>query len=83
MNGIGLYGVVLAGLLAGWAARRLVGRPMGLFAALLLGLAGAALGSAIAEALGLRFQGLLAGLVIATVGATLILAVAALVIRRR
>lgn len=83
LHGVGLMGMVSAALLAGWIATRLVRRPMSLFAALLLGLAGAGLGGAIAQGLGLRFEGLLAGFVISAVGATLILAVAILAARRR
>lgn len=81
MEGVGLLGVVLAGLAAGWVARGLVRRRLSLFMSLLLGLAGASLGGLAAQALGLRFQGLLAMLILATAGATAILAIAVLVIR--
>lgn len=82
MYGIGLLGMVLVGLLAGWIAARVLGRRPGLFDSLPIGLLGALLGGLIAEALDIRFVGLLGALAIATVGATLLLGVMVLVRRR-
>jgi len=82
MRGIGLLGVVLVALLAGWIAARLLGRRQALFDGLLPGLLGAFLGGLIAQALDIRFVGLLGALAIATVGATLLLGIVVLVRRR-
>lgn len=83
MQGVGLLGMVLAGVAAGSVARALVRQRLSLFMSLMLGLAGAALGALTAQALDLRFQGLLALFVLATAGATAILAVAVLLTRHR
>jgi uncharacterized membrane protein YeaQ/YmgE (transglycosylase-associated protein family) len=82
MHGIGLLGVVLVSLLAGWIAARVMRRRLGLFDSLPIGLLGALLGGLIAQALDIRFVGLLGALAIATVGATLLLGVLVLVRRR-
>lgn len=83
MHGIGLLGMVLVGLAAGWIAQRAVGRRLPLFASLVLGVAGAMLGGALAEALGIRLAGATGGLVAATAGAVLILALYAIARRGR
>ena len=75
MHGIGLLGVVLVGLVAGWIAGRVLNRRLSLFDSLPVGLLGALLGGLIAQALDLRFVGLLGALAIATVGAILLLGV--------
>lgn len=82
MHGIGILGVVLVGMLAGWIATRVLGRRQGLFANLMVGLAGALIGGWIADSLDVRFGGFLGGLVVATVGATLLLAILTLLRRR-
>lgn len=82
MQGIGLLGVVLVGLLAGWVAGRVLNRRLALFDTLPVGLMGALIGGLIAQALDLRFVGLLGALAVATVGATLLLGVLVLVRRR-
>jgi uncharacterized membrane protein YeaQ/YmgE (transglycosylase-associated protein family) len=81
MHGIGLLGVVLVGLLAGWIAGRVLGRRLSPFDTLPIGLLGALIGGLIAHALDIHFGGLIGGLAIATVGATLLLGVLALVRR--
>ncbi|HEX5378952.1 MAG TPA: GlsB/YeaQ/YmgE family stress response membrane protein [Phenylobacterium sp.] len=83
MRGIGLVGVVLVGLMAGWIARRTLNGRQGLFANMVLGLLGAVLGGVIAQALGIEFTGLLASLVVSTVGAILFLAMIAILRRGR
>lgn len=82
MHGIGILGVVLVGMVAGWIATRVLGRRQGLFANLLVGLAGALLGGWIADLLDVRFGGVLGGLAVATVGAILLLSVLTLLRRR-
>ena len=82
MHGIGLLGVVLVALLAGWIAARVLNRRLGLFDSLPVGLLGALLGGLIAQALDIRFVGLFGALALATVGALFLLGVLALVRRR-
>ena len=82
MHGIGLLGVVLVGLLAGWIAGRVLGRRLSLFDTLPVGLLGALIGGLFAQALDIRFVGLLGALAISTTGATLLLGVLVLVRRR-
>ncbi len=81
MQGIGLLGVVLVGLLAGWIAGRVLGRRISLFDTLPVGLLGALVGGLIAQALEIRFVGILGALAISTVGAVLFLGVIVLVRR--
>lgn len=83
MHGIGLFGVVLVGLAAGWVAQRAVGRRLTLFQSLVLGVAGAILGGATAEGLGIRLAGATGGLVAATGGAVLLLSLWAIARRGR
>ncbi len=83
MHGVGLLGVMVIGMLAGWIAARVVRSRLSPFASLGLGLVGAALGQAIVAALGLRVTGLLTGLAVATVGAILLAATAAILRRGR
>ena len=83
MRGVGLLGAIVIGLLAGWIAARVVRSRQSLFASLGLGLVGALLGTAIIETLGLRSDGLLPGLGVATVGAIFLAATAAILRRDR
>ena len=53
MRGIGLLGVMLVGLIAGWIAKRVLSRDLSLFASLGVGVAGALLGFWITRALDL------------------------------
>ena len=82
MHGIGLLGVVLVGLLAGWIAGRVLGRRFSPFETLPVGLMGVVIGGLIAQALDIRFVGLLGALATTTVGATLLLGLLALMRRR-
>lgn len=81
MLSLGIFGVAIVGLLAGWIAKRVLNRGQSLFANLLVGLVGAMLGAWVAEALDLRFVGLLGGLLVATLGALFLLASLAIVRR--
>ncbi len=83
MRGVGLLGVALIGLLAGWIAALTVGRRQSLFSHLVVGVAGAVLGVGLVGALGLSPDGPVAGLAVATFGAILLLAAVALLRRGR
>ena len=77
-----LFVVAVIGLLAGFAARWLLGRRGSSFASLGLGLAGATLGAIAAELLRLPMGSLLPFAAASLCGATVLLAVRALAPRR-
>lgn len=79
MEQTGLFSVVVVGLLAGWIAQRVLNRHAGIFADLVVGVSGAFVGVWIAEALGITLEGVLGMLVVAVVGAVLLLALAGIV----
>mgnify|MGYP001340754526 CR=1 FL=1 len=57
MNGVGLIGAIVIGILAGWIAEKVMGRSHGLLTNLIVGLVGALLGAFIAGALHIGFGG--------------------------
>jgi len=74
MNGVGIIGMIVIGLIAGYVAEKLTESGHGLFANLVVGLIGAFVGGIIANVIGLPVRvGFLANLVVATVGAILLL----------
>jgi uncharacterized membrane protein YeaQ/YmgE (transglycosylase-associated protein family) len=83
MNGVGILGAIVIGILAGFIAEKVMGRNHGLLTNLIVGLVGAVLGSFIAGALGIGGSGLIWSLIISTIGAILLLFLLNLVKRRR
>jgi uncharacterized membrane protein YeaQ/YmgE (transglycosylase-associated protein family) len=77
-----LFALAVTGLLAGVLARALVGRRQSLFASLGFGLLGALGGAAAAGLLGLPTDSPPTFLIAALAGATLLLSIYALVVRR-
>lgn len=82
MPGPSLFSIVVIGLLAGALSRRLVGGRQSTFASLLAGVAGAALGAAVAGGLGLPVDNLAAFALAAFAGAAALLSLLALIPRR-
>lgn len=82
MNGVGLIGAIIIGILAGWIAERVMKRNHGLLTNLIVGVVGALLGGFLAGVLGISFGGFLGSLVISTVGAILLLAILGALRRR-
>jgi len=82
MNGVGLIGAVVIGILAGWLAEQATGRRHGLLTNLIVGLAGAFLGAFLANVLNINFYGFWGSLVVSTVGAVLLLVIFSAVRRR-
>jgi uncharacterized membrane protein YeaQ/YmgE (transglycosylase-associated protein family) len=79
-GGVGWGGTLLIGALAGWIAEKLTKSDMGLIMNIITGVVGAYIGAFLANAAGLRlgeiFQGWFWGnLLVAVVGAVLLLAV--------
>ena len=73
MNGVGFFGAIIIGLLAGWLAERMMSRSHGLIMNLIVGLVGALLGGWVASLLGFTYQGWWPSLVVSTLGAVLLL----------
>jgi len=82
MNGVGIIGMILIGIAAGWIAEKVMKRNHGLLVNLVVGVVGAFIGGFIASALGFAANGLVATLVVATAGAVLLLFVLGLIRRR-
>ncbi|PSM19899.1 MULTISPECIES: GlsB/YeaQ/YmgE family stress response membrane protein [Nitratireductor] len=73
MPGVGFFGMLLVGFLAGYVAERTMNRDHGLFTNVLVGIAGSFVGGTLAGLLGIQYQGFLGNLVVAIAGAILIL----------
>jgi uncharacterized membrane protein YeaQ/YmgE (transglycosylase-associated protein family) len=72
-GGPGLFAMLLIGLIAGWVAEKVTASRHGLFTNLVVGALGAYIGGTIARMLRLDFAGFMGHLIVATVGAILVL----------
>jgi uncharacterized membrane protein YeaQ/YmgE (transglycosylase-associated protein family) len=83
MNGMGIIGAILIGILAGWIAEKVMRRSHGLLTNLLVGVVGAFLGGFLAAQLHIGIgSGVVPTLMVATLGAILLLFIVGLVRRR-
>lgn len=82
MNGVGIIGAIIIGILAGWIAEKVMKRDHGLITNLIVGVVGAFLGALVADLLNFEFQGFVGSLIVSTVGAILLLFLLGLVKRR-
>jgi uncharacterized membrane protein YeaQ/YmgE (transglycosylase-associated protein family) len=82
MNGVGLIGAIIIGILAGWLAEKVMKRDHGLLTNLIVGVVGALIGGFLASALGIGFGGWIGSLVISTIGAIILLAILGAIRRR-
>ncbi|WP_292900152.1 MULTISPECIES: GlsB/YeaQ/YmgE family stress response membrane protein [unclassified Nitratireductor] len=73
MPGVGFFGLLVIGFLAGYVAEKTMNREHGFFTNILVGIAGSFVGGTLAGLVGISFYGFLGNLVIAIVGAILIL----------
>ena len=78
MTGVGFFGTLLIGALAGWIAEKVTASRMGLMMNIVLGIVGSYIGAFMADALGLhlggQFQGWFWGnLIVSAVGAVLLI----------
>ena len=73
MPGVGFFGMLLIGFIAGYVAERTMSRDHGLFTNVLVGIAGSFVGGTLAGLLGIQYYGFAGNLVVAIVGAVLIL----------
>ena len=84
MNGVGILGAIIIGILAGWIAEKIMRRNHGLLTNLIVGVVGAFLGSFVATMLGFSTgAGIVPSLIVATAGAILLLFLLGLFQRRR
>jgi uncharacterized membrane protein YeaQ/YmgE (transglycosylase-associated protein family) len=84
MNGVGILGAIIIGILAGWIAEKVMRRNHGLLTNLIVGVVGAFLGSFVATMLGFSAgEGIVPSLIVATAGAILLLFLLGLFQRRR
>lgn len=73
MPGVGFFGLLLIGILAGYVAEKAMSRNHGLFTNMLVGIAGSFVGGALASVLDIHYYGFAGNLIVAIVGAILIL----------
>lgn len=71
--GVGFFGMLLIGFLAGWIAERAMNRNHGLLTNVLVGIAGSFVGGTLAGILNIQYFGFLSNLLVAVVGAIVIL----------
>ena len=71
MPGVGFIGMLV--ILAGWIAEKITSSDHGLLTNLLVGIAGSFIGGTLAGLLNLEFYGWLGNLLVATMGAILVL----------
>lgn len=75
MEGIGWIAFLFIGLIAGWIAEKVMSRNHGLLTNLVVGVVGAYLGAFLFSLLGLSAGGWIGALVVATIGAIVLLAI--------
>jgi len=73
MPGVGFFGFLIIGILAGWIAEKVTSSDHGLLTNLLVGIAGSFVGGTLASLLGVHFYGWLGNFLVASIGAVLVL----------
>ncbi|MEK1886255.1 MAG: GlsB/YeaQ/YmgE family stress response membrane protein [Phyllobacterium sp.] len=73
MPGVGFFGMLVIGFIAGYIAEKAMNRNHGLLTNILVGIAGSFVGGTLAGLLDFQFYGFLGNLIVATAGAILIL----------
>ena len=73
MPGVGFLGMLVIGTIAGWIAEKIAASDHGLLTNLLVGIAGSFVGGTLANLVNLEFYGWLGNLLVAAIGATLLL----------
>ena len=73
MPGVGFIGMLIIGILAGWIAEKVTSSDHGLLTNLLVGIAGSFVGGTLANVLRIEFHGWLGNLIVASIGAVLVL----------
>ena len=73
MPGVGFIGMLIIGVLAGYIAEKVTASDHGLLTNLLVGIAGSFVGGSLARVAGVEFYGWLGNLIVASVGAVIII----------
>jgi uncharacterized membrane protein YeaQ/YmgE (transglycosylase-associated protein family) len=73
MPQVGFFGMLIIGILAGYIAEKVTASDHGLLTNLLVGIAGAFVGGMLLRTLGVEYHGRLGSLVVATIGAIVVL----------
>ena len=73
MPGVGFFGMLLVGFLAGYIAERTMNRDHGFLTNILVGIAGSFVGGTLAGLLGIHYYGFAGNLLVAVVGAVILL----------
>ena len=73
MPGVGFFGMLLIGFIAGYVAERTMNRDHGLLTNILVGIAGSFVGGTLTGLIGITYYGFAGSLIVAIVGAVLIL----------
>lgn len=73
MPGVGFFGMLFIGIIAGYIAEKVTASEHGLFTNLLVGIAGSFVGGTLATVLGIQVYGFLGSLLTASVGAVIVL----------
>jgi uncharacterized membrane protein YeaQ/YmgE (transglycosylase-associated protein family) len=73
MPGVGFFGMLIIGILAGWIAEKVTANDHGLLTNLLVGIAGSFVGGALANLFRIEFYGWLGNLIVASIGAIVVL----------
>ena len=73
MPGVGFFGMLIIGLLAGYIAEKVTSSDHGLLTNLLVGIAGSFVGGSLASLLDISFYGWFGNLLVATIGAVILL----------
>jgi uncharacterized membrane protein YeaQ/YmgE (transglycosylase-associated protein family) len=83
MDALGWFSFLIVGLIAGWIAEKVMNRDHGLLMNLLVGVVGAYLGAIIFSLVGIEAGGFFGALIVAAIGAIVLLWIVSLVRGRR
>lgn len=73
MPGVGFFGMLVIGVLAGYIAEKVTASDHGLLTNLLVGITGSFVGGTLATLVNIEFYGWLGNLIVASVGAVILL----------
>ncbi len=73
MPGVGFIGMLIIGIVAGYIAEKVTASDHGLLTNLIVGIAGSFVGGNLARLINIEFYGWLGNLIVATIGAVLLI----------